>query len=279
MYNATNQTTERERKMKPPKSCKSFTLIELLVVIAIIAILAAMLLPALNKARETARKISCLNNAKQIGSAFLLYANDYSDYLPSPYYTVGRSGPTGSWTASATGQWYYENFIVDTYLGKGKTALLMPNLFRCPTFGPAQISLLAGTGWSGSTYGGNNVAIGGWGASSSWSYVQRGRKMSKMNYPSRGMLIQENYGHGLTEYGQSGLAVFPGDKLSNPNFPHDKTSNATFIDGHAKTLKKVEVPCYESYPSIGQAQRTNTYIGRGSMPYRPDSASYTIIGL
>ena len=60
---------------------KSFTLIELLVVIAIIAILAAMLLPALAKAREKARTISCVSNQKQVGLEFHMYANEYDGMI------------------------------------------------------------------------------------------------------------------------------------------------------------------------------------------------------
>ena len=77
-----------------PRHTASFTLIELLTVVTIISVLAAMLLPALQEAREKARQIVCMNNLKQQGLAFVMVSDNSDGFLP-------HAGASATWAASS----------------------------------------------------------------------------------------------------------------------------------------------------------------------------------
>ena len=130
---------------------KGFTLIELLVVIAIIAILAAMLLPALTKARDRAKNVTCINNMGSVSKAAANYSDDHKGFFVMIYnsdkYSTSSTTPFGG---ASSKQWpYARNGMLAPYLGIDQKAPvggwhyteaneMLTSSFACPAINPLE---------------------------------------------------------------------------------------------------------------------------------------------
>jgi len=203
-----------------------FTLIELLVAVAIIAILAALLLPGLSKARDMAKRSSCLANEKQQAIGYLNYADDWKGWMPVA--CLPNSGSQYQWKLD-----------VGTYLGinTSVTANLGKKAFRCPSWQEPAVSIGAeyrgGYGWSIGKPSDKELGFG-YNDAGLFGYMTR-VKLSSASGPSSTVVCGEAIDwviDGTWDYAYVYNASY--SSLASVGMRHGKGINMAWADGHAE---------------------------------------------
>jgi len=223
---------------------RNFTLIELLIVIAIIAILAAMLLPALNKARDNARGIKCTSNLRSVGEQLMLYNADNRRIPPQSY------GATGD--AAQYARWQDFLFVMGTniplaqcvyFMGKGVPS----GIYACPN------SIRQG-GESSGNFEKRNYSLNGYMvAESLWK-----GNINRVSRASERMLAGD---HGMDAYGTGEIT-----SKDTVGFRHgnERTANILYVDGHVVSQSFAYINGINGWQSgdLGTNNQGNYFWGR-----------------
>ncbi|MCQ2396425.1 MAG: DUF1559 domain-containing protein [Lentisphaeria bacterium] len=201
----------------------SFTLIELLVVIAIIAILAAMLLPALSKAREKARAISCVNCLKQLGLGLIMYCDDNEDQVPPGNYTNPES-------TKLNRTWF--GYSISPYIGGIATEEQYSENYakigKCPADGGAFVDANGKTGYvMEASYGYNRVLM---------PAMDKSYSLTSLKAPSV-TLYAADTGHASEDGEVAIMGCHPGNAKRSVWARHGDQANVLWHDGHVSAEK------------------------------------------
>ncbi|MGF0038016.1 type II secretion system protein [Victivallis vadensis] len=224
-------------------SFNTFTLIELLVVIAIIAVLVAMLLPALNKARESGKSIRCTSNLKQLGVGMTSYAGDNNDFIPA------------AWESDAKFNYYWPVRLTGWHCDAPTRAEMVKNLtsglyvsnkvFVCPS------------------YTGKLVLDGKSGGYELWTRhpnyamqdYQKAQKLVRFRYPSTQFLLTEIWkgtgARGIPDFAWGVYRLAPRNKLVSKPFEetdlgypaarHAGNCGILYVGGNAG-MQRIDLP-------------------------------------
>ena len=199
-----------------------FTLIELLVVIAIIAILASILLPALNKARDKAKSVKCMNTAKQLGMYFALYTQNYDGWIPKC--TQAGSDGKPNWTLC----------LINAFNSITRNDFICPSV-PVSAYGTGNYWFRAGD-WKNNTYQVDwayNINYAGYNE-------QKGIKESQVYQPSSKIFLIESSVSATGQYGYFRICFTNGDLPRNgygvPASRHGHNNNSLCGDGHVESF-------------------------------------------